>query len=121
MIVDHAPAVSFAETPYTIREGTRGSLTLVLTRASGPGARVSVLGAPTGPWPAIVGLGRLTLMDFPVAHTEVVFEAGVRRVVVPITAFPDDDSVDSTAIMLLVDPVGVTIGQPSTAIVTVLE
>ncbi|MCY3842174.1 MAG: hypothetical protein OXH69_01390 [Acidobacteria bacterium] len=130
--VQHAPVVSFSESMYTVREGTRGSLTLVLTRASGPGARVSVLGAPTGRWPARVGLGRLTLMDSPdarrhspsrggSAHTDVVFEAGVRRVVVPITAFPDDDLVDSTAIVFLVDPVGLTIGTPNRAIVTVVE
>ena len=130
--VQHAPVVSFSESGYTVREGTRGSLTLVLTRASGPGARVSVLGAPTGRWPARIGLGRLTLMDSPVAgrhapsgggpaHTDVVFEAGVRRVVVPITAFPDDDLVDSTAIVFLVDPVGLTIGTPNRAIVTEVE
>lgn len=124
--------MSFSDSNYTVREGTRGSLTLVLTRASGRSARVSVLGAPTGRWPARVGLGRLTLMDSPdagrhapsrggSAHTDVVFEAGVRRVVVPITAFPDDDLVNSTAIVFLVDPVGLTIGTPNRAIVTVVE
>ena len=111
--------MSFAAGAYTVQEGSRANLTLRLTGPGEPGSSVRVLAVPTAPYPAAVGLSAFTEAGR-VAQIEVVL-AGARVAIVPITGFPDDDEFNSTATVLLFDPVGVSIGPLDQAFITVVE